>query len=268
MQLALNALRDEVTTFYDGLFKSDIHEEVYAGSGFSNWGYWRPGTKTASEASAQLVDKLLVSVPKGGAVLDAACGSGGTTSRLATMFDAVTAINISAYQVARTQARVPSCRVLQMDATALSFPDASFDAVVCVEAVFHFPNKALFLAEAVRVLKPGGWLVLSDVIFAAPINTYALRLLPQLAPTIFPHANRWNVLAYAAILEATGFNATMESAYEETWQRFLAFHNAFCERKILSDPARAGVYREGLKTYADLNASISEYLLIAAQKIN
>jgi ubiquinone/menaquinone biosynthesis C-methylase UbiE len=43
-----------------------------------------------------------------------------------------------------------------MDAARLAFADAQFDAVICVEAAFHFDTRAAFLREALRVLKPAG----------------------------------------------------------------------------------------------------------------
>ena len=45
----------------------------------------------------------------------------------------------------------------------MDFPDASFDAVVCVEAAFHFPSRARFFSEAFRLLHPGGVLTMSDI---------------------------------------------------------------------------------------------------------
>ncbi len=260
-------LNGELTRYYDEMFRSDIHEEMFAGSGYSNWGYWYADTRTPQQASAQLLERLLSCAPRTGSVLDVACGGGGITAQLARTFDEVTAINVSPYQVARTRERVPTCRALQMDATRLNFPDASFDVLVCVEAAFHFRSKARFVAEARRVLRPNGWLVMSDAIFAAPPSSYALSLLPSLPPTLLPHANEWNLPAYRDFMEVIGFDVTLESAYAQAWKRFYAFEKAYCERKAVVDAARARVYRDILAKDALIDSALCDYLLVRARKL-
>src|SRR3546814_7519136 len=102
--------------------------------------------------------RLLSFIPSPhGSVLDVACGKGETTRYLSRHFapDKITAINISEKQLARGRQNVPGATFRLMDATALEFADASFDAVVCVEAAFHFNTREKFLAEALRVLKIG-----------------------------------------------------------------------------------------------------------------
>lgn len=58
-------------------------------------------------------------------------------------------------------AGAPGIAFRQADATALPFPDQSFDAVVCQFGYMFFPDKATALAEVRRVLSPGGRLHLS-----------------------------------------------------------------------------------------------------------
>ncbi len=48
-----------------------------------------------------------------------------------------------------------------MDAESLQFEGASFDVVVSLFALLHFPNPAIALREMFRVLKPGGTLVVA-----------------------------------------------------------------------------------------------------------
>lgn len=52
------------------------------------------------------------------------------------------------------------------DATALPFPDESFDSYVCTYAMCSIPDVSLALAEALRVLRPGGRLLLADHVAA------------------------------------------------------------------------------------------------------
>jgi len=41
--------------------------------------------------------------------------------------------------------------------------------VFCVEAMFHFPSRQTFLAEAARVLRPGGMLAVTDILLRQPM---------------------------------------------------------------------------------------------------
>lgn len=52
--------------------------------------------------------------------------------------------------------------VRQEDILALSFPDGSFDAVLCWGVLMHIPDAESAIHELVRVLKPGGMIVLSE----------------------------------------------------------------------------------------------------------
>lgn len=102
-------------------------------------------------------------------ILDVGCGLGGSTRHMARRWPKtvlVTGITISKAQVERatvlTQAQdVQNAEFLECDALDMSFPDESFDVVWAVESEMHMPDKEYFVGEMVRVLRPGGMLVIA-----------------------------------------------------------------------------------------------------------
>jgi ubiquinone/menaquinone biosynthesis C-methylase UbiE len=234
----------------------------YQHSGFLNAGYWYPDTQDQVEACHNLVDRLLDFLPaKRGHILDVACGNGATTSRLQAHYppSAITGINISPRQLHRCQNNASECQFVLMDATRLGFPPNSFDAIICVEAAFHFNTRQQFLVEAQRILKPGGFLLLADIIYG-PSNGQESFIVPT--PNLVD-----NVEAYYAAFVDTGFHqVTVVDATTECWHRytqnlsqwllakwFLGELNSQDKQKITHNPFR-------------LNVQFWHYLLVAAQK--
>lgn len=163
--------REEVNRWYDRIMYRPRPAERYEGSGFHNYGYWTRDIHSQKDACEKLMEVLLAFIPeKSGTILDIACGMGGTTQYLLNYHDPadVTGINISAKQLRSCRSLAPNCTFLQMSATSMGFKDNSFDNLICVEAVFHFVTRESFLAEAYRILRPGGRLVLSDILPDTP----------------------------------------------------------------------------------------------------
>ena len=96
-------------------------------------------------------------------LLETACGTGVLTRRLRAALPAamMVASDLSEAMIAHArQSLGESANVTfgQADGGALPYPDAAFDAVVCQFGVMFFPDKAQAMAEALRVLAPGGLL--------------------------------------------------------------------------------------------------------------
>ena len=102
-------------------------------------------------------------------VLDAGCGVGGSTVWLAKNVDAsVVGINLSARQLEIAHQLATSKGVTcQVEFSVRSFnetrfPDESFEVVWGLESICYAEHKELFVAEAARVLKPGGRIIVAD----------------------------------------------------------------------------------------------------------
>ena len=124
-----------------------------------------------------LIDRL--APPDGCAALDIACGPGTVSRALARRIGPegrVTATDISPamLEIARSKPPDPDSapiRWIEGPAAPLPLPDSVFDVVTCQQGLQFFPDKVAALAEARRVLRPGGrmgvavWTQVEDQIF-------------------------------------------------------------------------------------------------------
>jgi ubiquinone/menaquinone biosynthesis C-methylase UbiE len=99
-------------------------------------------------------------------VLEVSCGHGGGASYLVRALHpaSYTGLDFNPDGIAfcRKRHHVPGLDFMHGDAENLPFADGSFDAVVNVEASHAYPRLPRFLAEVVRVLRPGGHLLYAD----------------------------------------------------------------------------------------------------------
>jgi ubiquinone/menaquinone biosynthesis C-methylase UbiE len=117
--------------------------------------------------SIQLYHRTATQVDlRGKQVLEVSCGHGGGASYLVrTVHPAsYTGLDLNPAGIAfcRTKHQLPGLDFVQGDAEDLPFDAESFDAVINIEASHHYPRLSRFLAEAARVLRPGGYFLYAD----------------------------------------------------------------------------------------------------------
>ncbi|MGH3448026.1 MAG: class I SAM-dependent methyltransferase [Nocardioidaceae bacterium] len=101
----------------------------------------------------------------GATVLELGSGPGQTTDWLRSRVGVLTAVEYNRADATALATRAAEVRVVNADATALPFPDATFDAVVCFTMLHHVPTVELqnqLFGEAHRVLRSRGVFAGSD----------------------------------------------------------------------------------------------------------
>jgi 2-polyprenyl-3-methyl-5-hydroxy-6-metoxy-1,4-benzoquinol methylase len=150
------------TTQYDaayGNFQTSLYEEIRREAfgediGQNSW-------LTAGEQ-----DKFLswLGLAAGKTLLDVACGAGGPALRIAGL-TGCTITGVDVHEKAISTARsLASQRGLESRAEfrivdadkQLPFPESSFDAITCIDAINHLTDRLRVLADWARLLKPGG----------------------------------------------------------------------------------------------------------------
>jgi tocopherol O-methyltransferase len=158
------ALQQQIQQFYDA--SSGLWEEVW-GEHMHHGYYGAAGTERKERRQAQidLIEELLswANVQQAQNILDVGCGIGGSSLYLAQKFQAAaTGVTLSPVQAARATERAAAVGLSNVtsfqvaDAQAMPFDDNCFDFVWSLESGEHMPDKAKFLQECYRVLKPGG----------------------------------------------------------------------------------------------------------------
>ena len=109
---------------------------------------------------------LLPTLPPQGRVLDLGCGAGPTLLELRRRGIDCVGVDASEDMLQHARQRLlehglDPAGLLQADCRKTPFPDAHFDAVLCIGVISYLPDYEPALREIQRILKPGGSLIIS-----------------------------------------------------------------------------------------------------------
>lgn len=143
-------------------------------------------------------------------VLELACGSGQLSFPLAPDVHSWLATDFSEKMIAAAKARPEAAtagaaglRFEVADATALAFPDASFDAVLIANALHIMPEPEKALAEIRRVLKADGLLFAPTFLWLEGKSGRIRHFLMSLVG--FKIYREWDQAAFRQVIEDAGF---------------------------------------------------------------
>jgi len=128
---------------------------------FEHEGWERVADKydsTWASSTRQFIPPLLDAADVSGkmSILDVGCGPGYVSAAVTGRGALPIGLDFAAEMIALARKMFPGIEFREGDAQNLPFPDATFDRVLANFALLHLANPERAMAEAARVLKPGG----------------------------------------------------------------------------------------------------------------
>ena len=204
----------------------------------------------ASIAGGDVIERFRADIGDAatGKILDVACGPGAVTAALAEKAETVTAFDATPAMLEKARERCEKAglqNVLfeQGAAESMPFEDGAFDGAVTRLALHHFVDPTVVLREILRVLRPGGVLVIADVVVSEDAAEAAL----QNAIEILRDPSHIRMLPLSelnAAVESSGFAIEAGS----TWDKDREFEEWM---GIVNDPQRLNPLRTVARALAE-----------------
>lgn len=246
----------------------------------------------AGQMTQQTVGAILcaVQVQQGSKLLDVASGIGYVAAEAQQRGADALGVDFSPDMINLARRRFPQLEVQLGDAENLDHANASFDAVVCAFGMLHFPRPGRAVAEAHRVLRPGGrhaftvWCGPAKNKFFGTIGDIILKFAGRVAglPTGPSQYMLSDPMVCAALMDAAGFadveiseipvhfNASTPGDVYEFMRRCAPRANYIFDRQLPEVQLRIeeALRDAGVKIVADGGKISCPSLLVVGRKLN
>ena len=182
-------------------------------SRYLNFGLWENGITDYIKASENLLSRVAESIKLDdkSVLLDVACGMGTQDSFFLNTFKCrfIEGLDLTAkhIELAQKHNNHPQIKFTRGNACHLPYADKTFTHVIGIEGPANFNTRQKFMQEAFRVLKPGGYLGLSDYSLARKPKNWFEKKLIQYTVKFWhmPYENVQTNEEFAKTLEQCGF---------------------------------------------------------------
>lgn len=244
-------------------FCEEVISQYYERSNFRIFGYWQKDTDRVKQACENLMEEILSYIPeKKGKILDLACGYGATTEYLLKYYlaDVIMGICLEKEELDKAKGNVQKIKFLRSSIPQLKQPDNSFETIINVERLSECRTGIEWLREAVRVLKPGGYLICSEILSTNSISPWKKKNGWKNSP--MTTANDFKEL-----LESLGLKEVkVYDATQECWKLFHKNLLSFLWEKLLKNEIDKKMQEKIKKLIYDRYMPISAYVLAAGRK--
>jgi ubiquinone/menaquinone biosynthesis C-methylase UbiE len=175
-------------------------------------------TFSLSARSAEAAQLVALAAPRGTErALDLACGPGTFTHAFAPRVRSMHGVDITPALLEQARGAAEKAQLVNVtystgDAVSLPYANGAFDLVTCAYAIHHFAQPAAAMAEAVRVLRPGGRLALVDIIVPEGADPAAANAIERARDA--SHEVTFTAAQLRALLESAGLRVTQQQPGE------------------------------------------------------
>jgi len=140
---------------------------------------WQTRPSYFARTEAALVAGAVAGLTDGARLLEIGCGEGGNLMHLAAASPGTRLVGVDfSSEKARFAGRATPATTVAADAAHLPFADGAFDAVLIRDLLHHLPDRAAALAEARRVVRPGGRVTVVEPNARSPLVLAQMAVVP------------------------------------------------------------------------------------------